>query len=86
MPQLQFSNIEIKSITCAVPSYKQRINLDPNHEHHRYLKHYVRQIGTVERHISNCEQTCVDTGYVAAVEALKKASVSCTSTYPVEPS
>lgn len=76
MPQLQFSNIEIKSISCAVPSYKQRINLDPSHEHHRYLKHYVSQIGTIERHISNCEQTCVDTGYIAAVDSLKKASVN----------
>ncbi|MCI6450247.1 MAG: ketoacyl-ACP synthase III [Succinivibrio sp.] len=75
MPQLQYSGIHIAALTCAVPSNIQKINLDPNSPSYTYLKSFVRQMGISQRHISLTEQTCADTGYVAAVEAIKRAGI-----------
>lgn len=75
MSKLQFSNIRVAALTCAVPANIQKVNLDPESPNHSYLKSFVRQIGITQRHISITEQTCSDTGYVAALEALKKASL-----------
>lgn len=74
MPHLQYKNLHIAALSCAVPSNIQKINLDPSDPNYGYLKSFVRQIGITQRHISFTEQTATDTGYVAAVAALEKAN------------
>lgn len=73
MPHLQFNNLHLAALSCAVPSYIQKIDLSPNNQNHSYLKSFVRQIGITQRHISVTEQTATDTGLVAATAALNKA-------------
>lgn len=75
MPHLKYKGIHIAALACAVPSNIQKIELNPDAENYSYMKSFVKQIGISQRHISLTEQTCLDTGYVAAVAALKKADL-----------
>ena len=78
MPHLQHKGIHIAALSCAVPAHVQKIELNENDENFSYMKSFVRQIGITQRHISVTEQTCVDTGYAAAVAALKRAALEAT--------
>lgn len=69
--RFEFSNIRIAALTCAVPSYVQKIEVekaaDPD-----YARTFQRQTGIWQRHISLTEQSGTDLAYGAAVKALEK--------------
>lgn len=73
MPLLEFSNVGITALTCAVPANTQKIDENPERPDAGYIKSFIRQMGIRERHISITEQTCVDTGYAAVKRALELA-------------
>jgi 3-oxoacyl-[acyl-carrier-protein] synthase-3 len=75
MAFLSFNNVGIAALTCAVPSFVQKINAESGRDP-AYVKTFLKQTGITQRHISLNEQTCVDLGYAAAEKALDKAGWS----------
>lgn len=73
MADLYFDNIGIAALTCAVPSFVQKINTDLANPNSAYIKNFMKQTGIRQRHISKTEQTCTDLGYAALHKALDKA-------------
>lgn len=73
MVQLNFSNIRISSITCAVPDFIQTFTLGEDRLRNRYLKNFIKQTGVKQRHISLTEQTALDLGFIALQRALQQA-------------
>lgn len=73
MASLRFNNLRIAGLAAAVPSFIQRINLDPRHPKASYIANFVRQTGVKQRHISLREQTASDLGYVALQASLEKS-------------
>lgn len=74
MADLNFLNIHIAALSCAVPSHIQKIDVNPAKSNYKYLKSFIKQIGIKQRHISITEQTALDLGFAAAKAALKKAN------------
>ena len=72
MACFQFDNVRFSAIVCAAPAHVQAIDTSPEHPNAKYIKSFIRQTGIRQRHISVTEQTCTDTGYVAALKALDK--------------
>lgn len=74
---LEFNNVRIASIACAVPSYIQKINSESFDSD--YIRNFIRQTGILQRHISLTEQSSTDLAYGAAVKALEKSGWSADS-------
>ena len=70
MADLQFDNFVIAALTCSVPSHVQKIDIEGDTT--GYAKTFVKQTGVTQRHISITEQTCLDLGYAASLNALEK--------------
>jgi 3-oxoacyl-[acyl-carrier-protein] synthase-3 len=70
--------VSIAALTCAVPSFVQKINPETSHDP-AYVKNFIKQTGVIQRHISITEQTSTDLGYGAALKALEKAGWDCQS-------
>lgn len=73
MAYLAFNNVRIASLCCVVPENIQTIFSGDYKPGENYQKNFIKRMGVSQRHISLTEQTCTDTGYQAAVNALKKA-------------
>ncbi|MDR1243460.1 MAG: ketoacyl-ACP synthase III [Deltaproteobacteria bacterium] len=76
MPFLEFHNVSIAGIACAVPSYVQTIDSGQDNSKSTYIKHFIKQTGIRQRHISLLEQTCTDLSYAASLKAMKLAGWS----------
>ena len=71
MSCFSFSNIAIRSIAAAVPSYIKKFDTSSTK-----VARFVKQIGIAQVHISVTEQTTVDLGYIALQRTLEKVGWS----------
>lgn len=71
MARLEFDNVGIAALTCAVPSYVQKIDADKTPDP-AYVRNFQKQTGISQRHISITEQTSTDLAYAAALRAMEK--------------
>ncbi|MDR1276783.1 MAG: ketoacyl-ACP synthase III [Candidatus Accumulibacter sp.] len=71
MAYLEFDNVRIAALTCAVPSYVQKIGADKTPDP-AYVRNFQKQTGISQRHISITEQTSTDFAYAAALRAMEK--------------
>lgn len=75
MAHLKFDNVRIAALTCAVPSFVQKIDAESSRDP-AYIRTFLKQTGINQRHISLTEQTCVDYAHAAAEKALDKVGWS----------
>jgi 3-oxoacyl-[acyl-carrier-protein] synthase-3 len=73
MPYMQYDNVNIAAMACAVPSFMQGIDTDPGRGDAAYTKNYIRNVGVKSRHISLIRQTGTDLCFAAAQNALRMA-------------
>jgi len=73
MAYTQIDNVRIAGLACAVPSFVQEIDLDPERPDAAAIKSFVKNVGVKRRHISITGQTSVDLCFAAAQKALQKA-------------
>lgn len=73
MAFLHFGNIGVAALTAVVPSFVQKINLDPESGFAHYANNFIKKIGIKQRHVSITEQTCTDLAYCAMLQALEKS-------------
>lgn len=73
MAFLHFDNVGIAALAGVLPQHIQTIDMDPQHPNADYIRHFVKQTGVRQRHISITEQTCTDMGYAAVRLALERA-------------
>jgi|GEM_PF-98198 3-oxoacyl-[acyl-carrier-protein] synthase-3 len=76
MARLSFNHVRIAALACVVPEHVQYVNQDPDHPRAAYHRSFIKKIGISKRHISVTGQTCTDTGFAAAQQALKKAGIT----------
>ena len=69
----QFDNIRVAGLACAVPSFVQEIDTNPNRADADYVANFVKNTGISRRHISAIRQTSMDLCYGASVKALETA-------------
>lgn len=79
MAFLHFDNVGIAALAGVLPEHVQTIDTDPQHPDADYIRHFVRQTGIRQRHISITEQTSTDLGYAALLLALERADWSVDS-------
>ena len=72
MAYAQFENIRMAALACAVPSYEQKIDLNPERPDVGYAKNFVKNVGVKGRRISLTGQTGMDFCFGAAEKALAK--------------
>ncbi len=75
MADLHFDNVTVSSLVAAVPSHIQTVMDNFPECSPEYKRSFIRQIGISQRHISLTGQTCVDTGVVAAENALARVGL-----------
>lgn len=73
MAFLHFDDVGIAALACAVPSFVQEIDTDPQGPRARYIRNFVKNMGITRRHVSVTEQTCTDLGHAAMLKALRRA-------------
>ena len=76
MARLSFNHVRIAALACVVPEHVQYVNQDPDHPRAAYHRSFIKKIGISKRHIAVTGQTCTDTGFAAAQQALKKAGIT----------
>jgi 3-oxoacyl-[acyl-carrier-protein] synthase-3 len=73
MPFIDYNNVSVSSIACAVPSFVQKIRTDGDDGAAAYRKSFVKSTGVLQRHISAIGQTGTDLCAAAAKAALRRA-------------
>ena len=73
MAFLHFDNVGIAALAGVLPQHIQTIDMDPQHPNADYIRHFVKQTGIRQRHISITEQTSTDLGYAALRLALERS-------------
>ena len=73
MAFLHFDNVGIAALAGVLPEHVQTIDMDPRRPRADYIRHFVKQTGVRQRHISVTEQTSTDLGCAALRLALERA-------------
>jgi 3-oxoacyl-[acyl-carrier-protein] synthase III len=74
MSFMDYNNVSVSAMACAVPSFVQKIHADGNDDTAAYKKNFIKSTGVRQRHISTLGQTGTDLCAAATKAALRRAN------------